>query len=111
MAIFSNKPDEFTKLCVSQMLPVHVFTAVHGAKEGIPKKPNPAGAIEIAGLLDALPDETLYLGDTNTDMKTGKGAGMFTVGAQWGFRPKEELVESGADDIAETPVDVLKFFE
>ena len=54
----------------------------------------------IQWILDKLgvsPEEGIYIGDSDVDMKTGKAAGMFTVGAEWGFRTKELLVETGAD--------------
>jgi len=47
--------------------------------------------------LGVSPEEGIYIGDSDVDMKTGKAAGMFTVGAEWGFRTKELLVETGAD--------------
>ena len=44
-------------------------------------------------------------------MKTGRSAGMFTIGVAWGFRPKAELVELGAQMIIENLQDLLKIFE
>ena len=43
------------------------------------------------------------------DMKTGKAAGMFTVGVLWGFRDKQELEENHADVIIERPAELLSF--
>ena len=57
--------------------------------------------------LDA--SDVVYLGDTATDMKTGKSAGFFTVGALWGFRERKELEESGADAIISHPLELLRF--
>ena len=56
---------------------------------------------------DLTPEECLYIGDTGTDMKTGKNAGLYTVGVLWGFRGKAELLESGADMIIEKPQQLL----
>ena len=50
----------------------------------------------------------MYCGDTNTDMKTGTAAGMYTVGVLWGFRDREELVENGAMELAERPQQLLE---
>jgi len=52
----------------------------------------------------------LYAGDTNTDMQTARSAGMFASGVLWGFRPREELVESGAQTLAARPEDLLSYF-
>jgi phosphoglycolate phosphatase len=54
-------------------------------------------------------DKFLYLGDTGTDMKTARGAGMFPVGALWGFRAAEELNDTGAKVLVAHPSEVLQF--
>ena len=65
--------------------------------------------LEVTRELGIAPEECLYLGDSGTDMQTGKGAGMKTIGVLWGYRSKEELLENGADGLAETPKDILGF--
>lgn len=108
MAILSNKPDEFTKLCVAKLLPRWHFEAVLGAGERLPKKPDPAGALEIAAQLKLPPAAFLYLGDTDTDMQTATAAGMFPVGALWGFRTAEELTAHGAQALLERPQELVE---
>ena len=53
----------------------------------------------------------MYVGDTSTDMKTGKAAGMYTVGALWGFRGRRELEENGADIVADKPMDLFSIYQ
>ena len=53
-------------------------------------------------------EECLYLGDTNTDMKTGINAGAVTVGVTWGFRDREELEAFSPAYIADHPGDVVQ---
>ena len=67
------------------------FDYIGGEQPGIPKKPDPAGVRLILNTLHVQPEECLYFGDTNTDMQTGLGAGLVTVGVTWGFRGREEL--------------------
>ena len=111
MAVLSNKPDEFTRLCVAQLLPAWRFAAVLGAGTSFPRKPDPAGAREIARRLGVAPGEVVYLGDTNTDMQTALAAGMFPVGALWGFRTADELTASGAKALTAKPLDLLTIIE
>jgi len=106
-AVLSNKPDAFTRLTVEKLLAGWTFDPVIGVRSGIPRKPDPAGALQIAARLQVRPRECLYLGDTNTDMQTARAAGMFAVGATWGFRPGEELRASGAQVLLDTPTEVL----
>ncbi len=106
--VLSNKPHASTLSVVARYFPGHPFRIVYGARDGFPVKPDPAGALEIAGLLDLPPAAILYLGDTNTDMMTARAAGMFAVGALWGFRTREELLANGAQALAARPADVLR---
>ena len=53
----------------------------------------------------------MYIGDTKTDMQTGKSAGMYTVGALWGFRDRRELEENGADIAAAVPLELVAIYE
>lgn len=111
MAVLSNKPDEFTRLCVDQLLSGWPFAAVLGAGPSLPKKPDPTGALEIARRLGVAPSEVVYLGDTNTDMQTACAAGMFPVGALWGFRMADELIASGAKVLVGKPLELLRILE
>jgi len=66
----------------------------------------------VFGIMSSLgvkPEQCLYVGDTSTDMKTGKNAGLFTVGVLWGFRGRAELEATGADVIIEEPAELVKF--
>ena len=75
--------------------------------DGVPKKPDPTGVYQIQKKLGLPKEAFLYTGDTSVDMKTGKAAGMFTVGVLWGFRDKQELEENHADVIIERPAELL----
>jgi len=109
LAVLSNKPDEMTKLTVRELLPRWRFDAVRGERPGTPRKPDPAAALEVAAQLGLPPGAFLYLGDTNTDMQTALAAGMYPLGALWGFRPAEELAASGAKALIAQPMELLKF--
>jgi phosphoglycolate phosphatase len=107
LSILSNKPHEFTCACVEQMLGRWNFAPLLGARPDVPGKPDPTAALEIAVLLDLDPGQILYLGDTATDMKTACGAGMYPVGALWGFRTAQELEENGAARLISDPRQLL----
>ncbi|MEI7835959.1 MAG: HAD family hydrolase, partial [Planctomycetota bacterium] len=107
MAVLSNKPQDFTELMVAQLLPDWKFQAVRGARADVAIKPDPGSAREIARDMGVGPGEFLYVGDTDTDMQTAVGAGMFPVGALWGFRPGEELSRHGARVLIATPQELL----
>jgi phosphoglycolate phosphatase len=107
ISVLSNKADEFTKKIISKFFSDLKFEAVFGEREGVPRKPDPMAALEIAKLLNILPCNFLYLGDSGVDMITANAAGMYAVGALWGFRTEEELLESGAKALIKNPKEFL----
>lgn len=107
LAVFSNKPDADTKAVVRHFFPDVAFEVVRGQVEGVPVKPDPAGAIAVAAAMDLAPEAFLYLGDTSVDMACALAAGMHPVGAVWGFRTAQELTDSGAEHLANTPDELL----
>ncbi len=110
MAVLSNKPHEFTCLCVERYLGPWSFGNVLGEKPGIARKPDPAGALTVARQLGIKPEEFLYVGDTSIDIKTATSAGMYPVGVLWGFRDRQELQEAGAKALLERPEEIAALF-
>lgn len=99
LGVLSNKPDNMTRFIAGQLygsLP----DIVRGQREGVPKKPDPTAALEIAEALGLAPGDVLYVGDSGVDMDTGNNAGMDPCGVLWGFRGRDELIEHGAKYLA-----------
>lgn len=108
--VLSNKMDEFTKKAVARFLGRWPFDTVLGERPDFRRKPDPSAALLIAARLGLAVDEIIYLGDTSTDMATAVSAGMYPVGALWGFRDEAELRSSGARAVIAHPLDFLTFF-
>jgi len=107
-AVLSNKPHDFTILTTR-----HFFNGIFDEVQGEipskrPRKPDPAGVFEILDKFSVGKNETLYLGDTATDMLTAKAAGIYPVGALWGFRTQEELLENGARALISKPHELIE---
>lgn len=107
MAVYSNKPDDFTQAMVGELLGRWSFGAVVGQREGYDPKPDTKATLEIAAQMQLEPAEFVYVGDTGTDMATAVAAGMFPVGALWGFRDAAELTAAGAKVLIAQPAEVL----
>ncbi len=110
LAVLSNKPQKFTELCMAHHLPDHAFEIVLGQRDSVPRKPDPAGALEIAHAFQLDPGEVIFIGDTKTDMDTATAAGMRAIGVSWGFRPVEELRRHGAEVVVDHPAELLDLF-
>ena len=107
VAVLTNKADHLARPMVESYFP-GVFDLVRGALPDVPAKPHPA---MLGGLLEALgaaPETSLFVGDSNVDIQTGKNCKLDTCGVLWGFRTRVELEGEGADYIAEAPADLLR---
>ncbi|GAA0796667.1 HAD family hydrolase [Faecalicatena orotica] len=109
MAVLSNKPDRDALSVVEEIFGTDTFQWIQGQKEGVPRKPDPAAALDIARKLQADASETLYIGDSEVDIATGRAAGMKTIGVSWGFRGREALREAGAELIMDSPLEIFEF--
>lgn len=108
LSVFSNKTDELTKKIVQKVMPDYFETVVGLTNENM-KKPNPHMALQISNHMGIAPKNMIYIGDTGIDMETAKNAGMCSIGVVWGFRPREELIDSGANEILNHPMDLIKY--
>ena len=111
IAVLSNKPHPRTEDVIHSLFGEGYFDAVLGQCEEIQRKPSPEGVFHILKKWNLKPEDILYLGDTGTDMKTGKSAGAFTIGALWGFRKAEELLENKADALIKNPKQLLDYLD
>jgi len=110
LAVLSNKPHDFARRCVEHYFPRR-FELVFGEREGVPRKPDPAAAFEIAQRLGIAEREFVYVGDSAVDMQTALNAGMRPIGAAWGFRSVDELNAAGARAIITQPQELLSFLD
>jgi phosphoglycolate phosphatase len=108
LAVLSNKPDEFTTRCVVDIFGSELFDPILGLRADRPRKPDPAGALEIAARWGVAPAAILYLGDSGTDMQTAAAAGMFSVGVLWGYRDRAELIGAGARTLLASPEELVR---
>ena len=69
------------------------------------------GAFFISEKLGIPPQDLIYLGDSGVDMQTANRAGIYAVGALWGFRTREELISNGAKHLLAHPLDLIKILE
>lgn len=105
LAVLSNKPDNVAYAIVKEVFG-DTFSEVWGKRDAFPIKPDPTAALEICRIMNESVKDTVFIGDTAVDIKTGKNAGFYTVGVEWGFRDRKELENAGADYIASTAMDI-----
>ena len=107
LAVASNKAQEAMGELMRHFFPTITFAAALGKRPGVPVKPAPDIVRDILKIAAATPEQTWYIGDTATDMRTAANAGLRKIGVLWGFRDRAELEAAGADLIISEPKEIL----
>ena len=108
LAVLSNKPHIATVGTVKSFFP-SLFDTVSGGRAGVPLKPDPTSLLDTISALGCTPEECAYIGDSDVDMITASRAGVaLSIGVTWGYRSREVLTVAGAEQLADTPSDVLR---
>ena len=108
VAVASNKFQHGTDRLVAKFFGDVDFVAVEGNREGAPLKPDPQivnNILQKAGVEHA---RAGMIGDSGIDIITARAAGVHSIGVTWGFRDREELEESGAEYIANSPKEIFE---
>lgn len=103
MCVLSNKNHEFTAAITAAFAGPERFVRVEGSREGAPRKPDPTIALSMATAMARTPAHVYLVGDSATDVRTARNAGMRAIGAAWGYRGREELIAAGADHVIDHP--------
>ena len=107
IAIVSNKFDTAVKELNKIYFEKYIKVAI-GESEKVSKKPAPDTVFKALEELGSVTDKSVYVGDSEVDVKTAKNAGVICVGVTWGFRNRKVLEQNGADYIIDTPQELLK---
>jgi phosphoglycolate phosphatase len=101
LAVHTNKPGELARRILAGLGLLDRFAVVTGGDDA-PRKPSPAGTLAIMRRLGARACDTVFIGDSPTDVRTARAAGVTLVGVSWGFRPEAELRAAGAVHVVDT---------
>lgn len=107
IGVASNKADHLMYPLMQHYFPTILFAAILGKREGIAEKPNPQIIFDIMAKTGIAQSQTIYAGDTATDVATAKNSGLRCIGVLWGFRDRNELTKAGADYIIENPLELI----
>jgi phosphoglycolate phosphatase len=100
MAIVSNKRQNAVNDLRDAYFNGYIDIAV-GETENVRRKPYPDTVIKVMELTGRKKEECLYVGDSEVDILTADNAGIDCVAVSWGFRSREQLIESGASVIVD----------
>ena len=84
------------------------FTQIYGGNSFATKKPDPEGARKLLEESGVRPEEAVIVGDSHVDVETGRNAGLWTVGVNYGFAP-HTLKENPPDVLVDTPRELAEY--
>ena len=105
--VLSNKPVNPSRAIVEALGLADFFVRVYGGNSFPTKKPDPHGVRTILRESKARAEEALIIGDSSTDVITGRNAGLWTCGVTYGFAP-HTLVEAPADVVVDSPQEIAE---
>lgn len=106
LAVISNKADAVVqKLCLRYFDGLFDYAA--GERTGIPKKPAPDSVLAVMEIFHKNAEATLYIGDSEVDIKTAQNAGIDCLSVTWGFRDALFLKQQGAKKLAHSAADTM----
>ncbi len=111
IAVLSNKQDEYVKNLVNQLLPEGICEIARGTIAGKPAKPEPTVALEMLEQLGISHYECVLIGDSEIDILTAQNAEMECLSVSWGYASKTKLIMKGAQEIINTPDELLEYFK
>jgi len=110
IAIVSNKADAFVKNLVNTFFRGYVDISI-GQNEKIRQKPH-SDMVEYAlRNLNIAKNDSVYLGDSEVDIETAKNSGLDCICVSWGFRSREQLLNSGAKIIVDSPLQIPNYMD
>jgi len=96
LAVLSNKFDAGVHQVMDACLP-GAFDVMYGERPDIPRKPDPTGMLRIITELGVTPETCAYVGDSPGDVLAARNAGVFAVGATWGYRALSDFAAEAAE--------------
>jgi phosphoglycolate phosphatase len=109
LAVLSNKPVNPSRAIVEALDLGKFFTQVYGGNSFATKKPDPEGARKLLDELGVRPEHAAIVGDSHTDIETGRNAGLWTVAVTYGFAP-HTLEDAPADVSVDSPHELAAVF-
>ena len=98
LAVLTNKPVIFSREMLTRLGFAPYFAFVYGGNSFPQKKPDPVGLHKMMEDLAISAAQTIMVGDSDTDVLTGRNARVWTCGVTYGF---------GAETLEQAPPDFV----
>lgn len=107
LGVFTGKGRSTADISLRELGWSGLFGAVVTGDDVACQKPHPEGLVKAAADLGVDISQSLYAGDSPSDVKAGRAAGALTVGAGWHGAFEDKLRAEEPDFWADKPVDIV----
>jgi phosphoglycolate phosphatase len=87
LAVLTNKPGDMSRAILAGLRVAERFARIWGGGDVPGRKPDPAGLLRLLDELGVAASDAVLVGDSGIDVRTGRAAGVATVGVRYGFDP------------------------
>jgi phosphoglycolate phosphatase len=105
-AVLTNKMQVFADMMIDQLNLREYFVGVFGRDAFDTCKPDPLPVFKVCEKFNMNLQKTIIIGDTETDIKTGKNSEIATCGVLYGYGNQSEIVASRPDFIVNAVKDL-----
>ena len=106
MGVCTNKPQAPTDSLLAKLDLARYFPSVIGGDALAVKKPDPIHLLTVLDQLDTKPEQAVLVGDSETDLKTARAAGIPCILVSFGYT-KSPAVDLGADHVIDHYDDLI----
>ncbi|MBT8083413.1 MAG: phosphoglycolate phosphatase [Gammaproteobacteria bacterium] len=107
VGLCSNKPDELCRMLARNFELESYIDEILGSDDALPKKPDPAPLLAVIERLGVPPGDTLYVGDSETDVATARAAGVRVMVVDHGYTLRS-AGQLGADGVLASLADLVR---
>ena len=108
LGVVTNKAIHLTRLLLDQLDLEQYFDVIVGGDSMQIRKPGAEPALYACNELDTAPSDTLFVGDSETDVGCARAAGCDVVCVKDGYNHGKEPENLGADAIIDSLMDILR---
>ena len=110
LVVNSNRKTDSIRRYVDEYFTDIDFAAIEGHNPGYPSKPSPCAVNRMMDTLNVSKEEAVYIGDSSTDIRTAKNAGIDCIIVRWGYGNEKDYENDYISGVIDDPSEILNYF-
>lgn len=111
LGLFTGRGRRVAEIILEKLRLRNYFDEIMAGEDSSKPKPDPEGILKILDRLKVRPEESIYVGDFESDIQASRSAGALSVLALWTPSASHELKKHNPDKYFESPYEFISWFE